>query len=139
MKNVIINIKSSQGLNGEREVMELKSEGTLERIDGGFVLSYFEDTVIEGARIKTALTALESGKITLAREGAISSRLLIEEGVRNNCFYSVPEGNLSLGIFGKEVIVRLSDSGGSIKMVYTIDADMKSISENTVEIKIRER
>ena len=139
MKNVIINIKSSQGLNGEREVMELKSEGTLERIDGGFVLSYFEDTVIEGARIKTALTALESGKITLAREGAISSKLLIEEGVRNNCFYSVPEGNLSLGIFGKEVSVRLSDSGGSIKMVYTIDVDMKSISENTVEIKIRER
>ena len=139
MKNVILNIKSTQGSSGDKNVIELTSEGTLCLRDGKHVLSYFEDTVIEGARIKTTLTAEKSGKITLEREGAISSKLLIEEGVRNNCFYAVPEGNLTLGIFGKEVSVKIGESGGSIKMVYTIDADMKSIGENTVEIKIRER
>jgi hypothetical protein len=46
---------------------------------------------------------------------------------------------LTLGIFGKEVSCSLGDSGGNIKMVYTVDADMRLISENTVEIKICER
>ena len=75
----------------------------------------------------------------LERQGDLRSKLLIEEGVRNNCFYTVPEGSLTLGIFGKEVRFSLDESGGDIKMVYTIDANMKLISENTVEIKIRER
>ena len=30
------------------------------------------------------------------------------------------------------------DTGGKIKMIYTLDANMKLISENTVEISVRE-
>ena len=139
MKDVIINIKSSQGLGADKTAIELKSEGSLSQDGGVFTLSYFEDTVIAGERISTTLSAYPGGKVVLKREGAISSELNIEEGVRNTCFYSVPEGSLTLGIFGKEVALDLESGGGSIKMVYTIDADMKLISENKIEINIRER
>ncbi|MBO4431960.1 MAG: DUF1934 domain-containing protein [Clostridia bacterium] len=139
MKDVIINIKGTQGLGDEKTVLELSSEGTLSLEGENFVLSYFEDTIVDGAKINTTLTAAKDGGITLERKGDLSSKLLIEEGVRNNCFYTVPEGSLTLGIFGKEVTASLTESGGDIKMVYTIDANMKLISENTVEIKIRER
>lgn len=139
MKDVMIKIKGTQGLGNDKHVLELTCEGTLESRDGTFVLSYFENTVVKGESIETVLTADKNGAITLERKGALSSKLLIEEKVRNNCFYSVPEGTLSLGIFGKEVKTSLTDAGGSIKMVYTVDADMRLISENTVEITIRER
>ena len=139
MKDVFINIKGTQGLGDDKSVIELSTEGSLLSRGEVYVLSYFEDTVIEGGRVETVLTAAKNGKITLERTGALSSKLLIEEGVRNNCFYSIPEGNLTLGIFGKEVSCSLGDSGGNIKMVYTVDADMRLISENTVEIKICER
>ncbi|MBO4734505.1 MAG: DUF1934 domain-containing protein [Clostridia bacterium] len=139
MKNVIIRIKGTQGLGEDKSVIEFSSEGTLARSGEGFRLNYCEDAITEGrGSIKTTLTAGKNS-VVLEREGAISSKLLIEKGVRNNCFYSVPEGNLTLGIFGKEVDVRLNGNGGKIRMVYTLDTNMQLISENTVEINVRER
>lgn len=136
MKDVTIKIKSTQGLGEEKSVIEFSAEGTLEAKDGKFVISYFDDTILDGASIKTLLTAVGDKSISLEREGEINSKLLIEKGVRNNCFYSVPEGNLTLGIYGKEIENRLTASGGNIKMIYTLDADMHPISENEVQISI---
>ena len=138
MKNVIIKIKGTQGSGDEKSVIEFSSEGTLSREGEKYLLSYSEDAVIEGGRIETLLTADGKDSVILERKGALNSKLLIEKGVRNNCFYSVPEGSLTLGIFGKEVDNRLCDTGGKIKMVYTLDANMRLISENTVEISVRE-
>lgn len=139
MKEVIIKIKGTQGLGDDKSAIELSSEGTLTREGEKYILSYNEDTVVEGGNIRTRLTAEDGGKITLERSGAISSKLYIQKGVRNNCFYSVPEGNLTLGIYGKEVSVNLDDTGGTIEMTYTLDANMKLISENTVLINVKER
>lgn len=138
MKNVLIKIKGTQGLGDDKSVIEFSSEGTLSREGETYLLSYSEDTVIEGGKIETLLTVRGKDSVTLERKGALNSKLLIEKGVRNNCFYSVPEGSLTLGIFGKEVDNRLCDIGGKIKMIYTLDANMKLISENTVEISVRE-
>lgn len=138
MKNVIIKIKGTQGSGDEKSVIEFSSEGTLSREGEKYLLSYSEDAVIEGGRIETLLTADGKNRVILERKGSLNSKLLIEKGVRNNCFYSVPEGSMTLGIFGKEVDNRLCDAGGKIKMVYTLDANMRLISENTVEISVRE-
>lgn len=139
MKKVMIRIKGTQGLGDNKQVIEFATEGTLGEADGKFVLSYYDDSVVDGSRIKTTLTAFEDKSVVLDRTGAIKSRLLIEKGVRNNCFYSVPEGSLTLGIYGKEIANSLRPDGGKIKMVYTLDTDLKLISENTVEISVMER
>ena len=139
MNNVMIKIKSTQGLDGEKQVVEFLSEGSIKEENGKTVLSYLDNSVIEGAEIKTVLTISGEKSITLERSGELSSKLLIEKGVRNNCFYSVPEGNLTLGIYGKEIENKLKDLSGKIKMIYTLDADMHPISENTVEITVSGR
>lgn len=139
MKDVIIKIKGTQGLGDDKNVIELSSEGTLAREGEKYVLSYSEDTVTGGESVSTILTVDGKDKVILERKGALNSKLFIEKGVRNNCFYSVPEGSLSLGIFGKDVNIKMNDTGGKIKMVYTLDTNMKLISENTVEVTVRER
>lgn len=139
MKDVVIKIKGTQGLGDEKSVIEFTCEGKLRCEEGKYILSYSEDAVVEGGRVQTTLTAAGENSVTLERQGAISSKMYIEKGVRNNCFYAVPEGNLTLGIYGKEVKNRLGESGGSIKMVYTLDANMRLISENTVSISVEER
>lgn len=135
MKKVMIKIRGTQGTGDNPDTIEFATEGTLTRQGDGFVLSYVDSAVIENEKITTTLTAL-GDSITLERTGAINSKLLIKKGVRNTCFYSVPEGNLTLGIYGKEVKNTLGDSGGKIKMVYTLDTDLKLISENSVEIDV---
>ena len=64
--------------------------------------------------------------------------MVIEKGVRNNCFYATPHGELSLGIFGEKVFWDLNPNGGKISMKYTIDTDLQLLSRNSVNISIRE-
>ncbi|MBR5923301.1 MAG: DUF1934 domain-containing protein [Clostridia bacterium] len=138
MKKVMIKIRGTQGLGSDTSVIEFATEGTLCRRGEDYILSYFDNSVIENQNVKTTLTASKKS-VVLERSGAIQSKLMIEKGVRNNCFYSVPEGNLTLGIYGKDVSNSLTESGGRIKMVYTLDADLNLISENAVEINVTGR
>ena len=138
MKKVMIKIRGTQGLGNDVSVIEFATEGTLRRQGDDFILSYFDSSVVENEKIKTTLTASEKSVI-LERSGTIKSKLFIEKGVRNNCFYSVPEGSLTLGIYGKDVSRSLTEAGGNIKMVYTLDADLNLISENAVEIDVTGR
>ena len=138
MKNVIIKIKGTQGLGSEKDVIELTTEGRLEAVEGGFVLHYEEGEMMGEQTIHTRLTAIGDKQFILERSGDMSSRLVIEKGKRNSCFYSTFQGELTLGIYGKTVQNRLTESGGSLKMEYTIDTNLQPLSENLVEIEVRE-
>ena len=113
IKNVIIDIKTEQSLDGQRDTVEFSTDGHLGIKDGSYFLSYDES-------------------------GLLDSRMVIEKGVRNNCFYSTPVGNLTLGIFGEKVVSNLNENGGTISMTYLIDADAKHLSRNIVNIFVRE-
>lgn len=139
MKKVLVKIKGIQGLDDDKAVIELSTEGTLRRFDDEYIITYTEDQTVEGSKIKTQLTVKDSGTVILERRGDLNSRLIITEGERNNCFYAIPQGSLTLGIYGKEVKHDLRDIGGTVKMVYTIDVDMQPLSENEVEILVEER
>ena len=139
MKKVMIKIKGTQGLGEDVSEVEFLGEGTLKKSGEAYIVTYCDSAAAGGAPVKTVLTANGNDSVVLERTGAISSRLLIEKGVRNNCFYSVPEGNLTLGIYGKAIENRLNEWGGEIKMIYTLDANMRLISENTVEISVQRR
>lgn len=139
MKKVLIKVKGVQGIDGDNTVIELVTEGTLRRFENEYTITYTEEQTVEGSKTKTVLTVQSDNTVVLERRGDLNSRLVITEGERNNCLYAMPQGTLSLGIYGKEVKSNLTESGGTVKMVYTIDANLEPISENTVEIFVEER
>ncbi|MBQ8740141.1 MAG: DUF1934 domain-containing protein [Clostridia bacterium] len=139
MKKVLVKIKGIQGLDDDKAVIELSTEGTLRRFEDEYIITYSEDQTVEGSKIKTQLTVKDCGTVVLERRGDLNSRLIITEGERNNCLYAIPQGSLTLGIYGKEVKSNMTEHGGTVKMVYTIDVNLEPLSENTVEITVEER
>lgn len=139
MKKVLVKIKGIQGLDGDEAVIELSTEGTLRRFEDEYIITYTEDQTVEGLKTKTQLTVKDDNTVILERRGDLNSRLIITEGERNSCLYAIPQGSLTLGIYGKEVKSNLTDRGGTVKMVYTIDVDMQPLSSNEVEITVEER
>ncbi|MBQ2933338.1 MAG: DUF1934 domain-containing protein [Clostridia bacterium] len=139
MKKVLIKVKGVQGIDGDNTVIELVTEGTLRRFENEYTITYTEEQTVEGSKTKTVLTVQSDNTVVLERRGDLNSRLVITKGERNNCLYAMPQGTLSLGIYGKEVKSNLTESGGTVKMAYTIDANLEPISENTVEIFVEER
>lgn len=139
MKKVLVKVRGVQGVDDDKTVIELTTEGTLRKFEDEYIITYTEEQTIEGSKTKTQLTVKGDNTVILERRGDLNSRLTITEGERNNCLYAIPQGSLSLGIYGKEVKTNLTDSGGTVKMVYSIDMNLQPISENEVEILVEER
>lgn len=140
MKDVLITIKSSQryAANGENDSIELTTVGKLGKKRNSYYLSYDESEAIGAQGVKTILRIENNKLVTLNRSGAIGGRLVVENNKRNTCFYDMPEGSLAIGIYGKTVESSINDNGGRLYMSYTIDAHTNLISENTVEITVKE-
>lgn len=139
MKKVLVKVKGTQSVDGESAVIELSTEGTLREFEGDYIIAYSEDPTEQGGKTKTQLTIQKSGTVILDRRGDLNSRLVITEGERNNCLYTIPQGSMTLGIYGKEIKSNMTASGGTVKMVYSIDMNLTPISDNEVEIFVEER
>ena len=139
MKKVLVKVKGTQGVDGEKAIIELSTEGTLREFDGDYIISYSEDPTESGSKTKTQLTVQKNGTVILDRHGDLNSRLVITEGERNNCLYAIPQGSLTLGIYGKKVKSNMTVQGGKIEMIYSIDMNLQPLSENEVEIFVEER
>ena len=139
MKKVLVKVKGTQGVDGEKSVIELSTEGTLREFEGDYIITYSDDPTESGEKIKTQLTIQKNGTVILDRRGDLNSRLVITEGERNQCLYAIPQGSMTLGIYGKQVKSNMTDSGGTVKMVYSIDMNLSHLSDNEVEIFVEER
>lgn len=139
IKDVIINIKTEQTVGDSTDTIEFTTDGRFGIKDGSYFISYEESKLLEvDGDVKTTLYIKPDNSVIMQRNGAYSSRMVIEKGVRNNCFYVTPMGELSLGIFGEKVKTAFSESGGSIDMNYTIDTNLQLLSRNSVNISVKE-
>lgn len=138
IKDVVIDIKGVQGIDDETDTIEFTTDGRFGVKDGEYFISYDDGQMLEESlEVKTSIF-IKPDSVVLQRSGAIKSRMVIEKGVRNTCFYSTPHGNMVLGIYGDSVDYDLSEKGGSLKMSYNIDSNLTLVSRNEVSIKIRE-
>lgn len=139
IKDVIIEIKTEQTLDDSTDKIEFTTDARYGFRDGSYFISYDESKLMEvEGEIKTTLYVKPDNTVVLQRKGSYNSKMIIEKGVRTNCFYSTPVGNILLGIFGEKVLSNLNENGGNIALTYLIDDDAKLISRNKVNISVRE-
>ena len=137
IKDVIIDIKGMQGIDDESDTIEFTTDGRFGFKDDEYFISYDEGQMLQDdTKVKTTLL-VKPDSVVLSRSGSVNSRMLIQKGERNTCFYSTPHGNLVLGIFGNSIEYDLTENGGKIRIEYNIDSDLKLVSKNTVDITVR--
>ena len=138
LKDVLINIKGTQGSGNEQDVIELTTDGRFGEKNGGLYITYDESEMIGIDNVKTSLYIKPDNSVILQRSGAIDSRLIVENGKRSVCYYNTPAGEMLIGIFGEKVEHNLKKNGGSLSLKYTIDHNLNFVSRNTVNITVRE-
>ncbi len=139
MKDVLINIKGVQGIDDDTDTIEFITDGRFGIKNGSYYISYDESGMLDSKEpVKTHIYIKPDNSVVLQRTGSVKSKILIEKGKRNNCFYSTPIGELTIGVFGEKLEYSLNELGGNIKLMYTIDSDLRLISRNEVNISIKE-
>lgn len=88
--------------------------------------------------VTTLLKVEDDRMVTMQRTGGLRSRLTVEKGQRHMSHYDTGYGELLVGVFGEQIQSRISDTGGSLYMRYTIDVNHSLVSRNQVEINIKE-
>ena len=136
MKDVLITIKGTQEYEGDADVIEMMTVGTLEESEGNCRLIYKEDDE-SGGTVTTTLTVCDK-MVTLERSGALNSRMIIEQGQRHICHYDTGFGELMIGVFGESICSTLDREQGNLSLKYTIDINAALASRNEIAISVKE-
>ena len=67
-----------------------------------------------------------------------NSNLVIEKGAINLCNYTTVAGPIMLDINGIEIINNLNEKGGELTFEYSLSAGGLLISDNKVNVKVKE-
>ena len=139
MKDVLIDIKGIQNVDGEDDITELTTVGKMDVIAGKTYLRY-EDRTGDSDEGISCLIKLDpqDDSIVMQRSGSFNSRMYIKKGQRHICHYETPAGTFTMGIFGENTDIKMGDEGGRVFMSYTIDINNSLMSRNSVEIKVKE-
>lgn len=122
-QTVILNIRGTQHYEGqEQDSIELVTEGTMERINGGWELSY-EESDLTGLAGVTTVFRVEEGKITLGRSGRLNSQMVFREGVVHESLYKMEFGALLMSVCAKRICWELNENGGSVDLCYSIQIE----------------
>lgn len=96
----------------------------------------FDEIFAEDMKSHTTLRVKNGTCAHLLRQGSINTELIIENGVRHNCAYSTPYGELMVGITASQFVSRADENGVYLKMDYTVDfyGEVNQTKEMTVEV-----
>ena len=135
--NALIKIVGTQTADGDEDVVELTTNGTLERVADGWKLRYHET---EATGMEGTVTQLDisEGRLTLMRSGTHPSMLILEKNKRHHCNYHTPYGTIDLGTYTSELSYDLDDCGGELEFHYTLGFNGGISSAHNVHITVQE-
>ena len=120
----------------EPEVIELVTEGLLERDGEGRKLIY-EESDLTGLKGVTTTFYVQPGKITLGRKGPLSSQMEFREGVYHESLYQMEFGALMITVCADKVKYDITEKGGTIDLTYAIEIEKSAAGYITYHLDIR--
>lgn len=122
-QEVVLSICGRQTYQGqEPDTIELVTEGTMEYRSNGWDISY-EESDLTGLEGVTTTFRIEDGKIVLKRSGKLNSQMVFQEGLSHDSLYQMEFGALMMTVTGKKVAHDLTEAGGTVDLVYSIDIE----------------
>ena len=123
---VVLSIRGQQSYLGqEPDVIELVTEGTLEKLDDGWSLSY-EESELTGLQGVTTTFRIESDKIILTRTGKLNSQMIFQEGEVHESLYQVEFGALMISVMASRMHVDITENGGVVDLTYAIEIEQSA-------------
>lgn len=122
-RNVVLSICGKQSYAGqEPDVIELVTEGVLEKHGDGWDLSY-EETALTGMEGVTTTFTVAPDKIVLTRTGKLNSQMVFQEGIPHDSLYQMDFGALMLSVTALHIDSKIDMEGGKIDLTYKIDIE----------------
>ena len=136
-KEVIITIKGLQSYedSGDDNV-ELVTSGRFYEKNGCYYVSY-KESELTGLGDTTTTVKIENKKVTVMRFGELETHMIFEEGKKHISYYDMGFGALTVGINTKKIDKTIGESGGEMKIDYSMEINNAVTGENALCMHIR--
>ena len=120
---VMLNVRGVQRYQDqEPEIIELTTEGTMERQKEVWEISYEESDLTGLAGVTTAFRVGPRG-VVLKRTGKIQNQMIFMEGRRHESLYQLDIGALMIAVRSTSVKSALTEQGGTVDILYNIEIE----------------
>ena len=120
---VVLSVRGVQRYEDqEPEIIELTTEGTMERQKEVWVLSYEESDLTGLAGVTTAFRVGPRG-VVLKRTGKLQNQMIFMEGRRHESLSQIDIGALMIAVRATSVKSDLTEQGGTVDIVYNIEIE----------------
>ena len=132
-----VKLTDIQVQDGEKQSVEITTQGSFFWNKGHWLLR-FEEFFDEDIRSETTVTVKAKDCVAIVHSGDITTELTVELGKRHNSHYLTPYGELMIGIDAVEIDDRVTEYGGTLRLVYSIDyySSVAAVKEINIEITI---
>ena len=131
---VMLHIRGTQNYQDqEPEVIELTTEGTLEKQKEVWEISYEESDLTGLAGVTTTFRVGPRG-VVLKRTGNIENQMIFMEGRKHESLYRLDFGALMLTVKATKVESNVTETGGTVDIHYNIE--IEDTNAGTVEYHI---
>ena len=138
--NYLISVVGTQTVDGESDSIEVITNGEYTREENGDITIVYPEFSEDNPATRTdTVVSLRGRTLTIERNGAMSSRLILEKGKRHQCLYETAMGQLFIGIFTDSIRVVASESGADIRASYQLDFNHNVVSSNDFHITVKKR
>lgn len=136
--NVLISVSGSHIYdNYTEDLLEMITTGSYQLKDGVYTITYSETEPNNSGSYKTTFTIDPNRKVTVVREGEISSHMIFEQGQKHLIYYDTDFGAMTIGVSADRIETKLSENGGDIEIVYSIEIDQSVASDNILKLNVR--
>ena len=140
MEKVLIEVIGTQNIDSQFDKTELKTVGTFEELEEKYIIRYKEEQGEGEAPIDVSVVVLKDESVVeMTRDGAISSRLVIERSQRNLCHYGTAYGDILMGISGHSIEHEPNENGGKFSFGYDIDINGALASKDRVKLTYKKK
>ena len=120
---VMLHIRGCQNYQDqEPDVIELTTEGTLEKDKEVWAIAYEESDLTGLAGVTTTFRVGKRG-VALKRTGRLQSQMIFREGYRHESLYQMDFGALMIAVKATKIRHSLSEQGGSVDITYQIEIE----------------
>lgn len=123
----------------EKFVTTVESEGDLYERGGVIKIIYYEDEITGLIDCETTLSFSKSdpGRVTMSRDGLVRTAFMFCEGERYISVYETEYGSFDLGIVTEKCENTVTENGGEMNIIYTVELRGARAERNEIKIKIR--
>ena len=139
MEDVVISIRSVQGCGtGREDSLEFSTDG-LYTFDGEVgCLTYMESEVTGLTGTRTSVMVMPD-RIVVDRDGMLTSRMVFQEGQRNQFQYNTPFGTANMSMDTRSIDKAFDKDGGRMQIDYVVDVEHKLVSKNRFQLTVKKQ